>query len=592
MATPPPAKVGVLEHPAEQMTSIAGERVAIRGWALAGGAAFEVHARWRGQAAVAIDAGVARADLRSSLDAAADSCGFAGFITTTGLAPGLHTLELTVERAGQTLLSWSRELRLEDADHQYQAWRERVRKAAPAQDGHIPPQVTWYVPSAGRAPARVARTLESAARAGNCVALAWPGGDAGCSTPYFGRLEAGDLLCADSMAALARVLHRRPQIEALYADHDHQAADGRCTDPVFKPGWSPELMHEPLLWQRSWVLRHDLHGASMAALLGDDPQAAWSSILGRPGITVHHLPWPLTSEATPRQVRRVVPPAPAAVQKVAVIVPTRLADPAMLAKCLDSLRAEQGSVELEIVVLLNNLVGADLQSATDFLAPWQVQMVHHEGPFNWSTLCNRGARRTRADWLLFLNDDVEALRPLWLGAMLQVAQRPGVGCVGALLRYADLTIQHAGVWLERRHALAGRHTFRHATGDEARVRRWLAIDREQTAVTGACLLTHRRLFDGAGGFDTTLPVVFNDVDYCIRLRQQGWRSVVAAGAELLHHESVSRVGIPEQNDHQRFHARWSALLPALDPHRHPCLLPESDDWALDLHSMPPDDARP
>ena len=174
--------------------------------------------------------------------------------------------------------------------------------------------------------------------------------------------------------------------------------------------------------------------------------------------------------------------------------------------------------------------------------------------------------------------------------MLRTARRPGVGSVGALLRYPDGTLQHAGVWIDP--LVAGRHSLRHTSGRAARTARWLAIDREQSAVTGACLLTPRALFRSAGGFDESLPIVFNDVDYALRLRQRGWRSVVCAGAELMHHESVSRAGIAESADHHRFRSRWAQLLPATDLHRHPCLLPGQDDWQLDPHSRPPVELRP
>jgi SAM-dependent methyltransferase len=135
-------------------------------------------------------------------------------------------------------------------------------------------------------------------------------------------------------------------------------------------------------------------------------------------------------------------------------------------------------------------------------------------------------------------------------------------------------------------AVAFRDGFRGCSGEEPRVARWLSHDRVQSAVTGACLLTSRRLFIEQGGFEEQLPVVFNDLDYCLRLRRSGHASAVAAAAVLTHHEGRSRAGIEESADHAFFLARWSAELPAIDACSHPALAHDRDDWLADLHAIP------
>jgi cellulose synthase/poly-beta-1,6-N-acetylglucosamine synthase-like glycosyltransferase len=257
-----------------------------------------------------------------------------------------------------------------------------------------------------------------------------------------------------------------------------------------------------------------------------------------------------------------------------------LSDPSMLVRCLEGLRRVEG-IELEIVVVLNNLGAMPIPAALEFLAPWNVTALHVGGDFNWSTLSNAAAAQAATDLLLFLNDDVEPLESRWLSAMIAILDEPDVGAVGAVLRYPSGRIQHAGVTIRGGEAPECRHAFRDCTGAERRIARWLDRDRTQSAVTGACMLTRRTDFERIGGFDERLAVIFNDVDYCLRLREAGLRSVVAADAQLIHHEGISRFGILAQHDHDVFAARWAASLPVDDPFSHPKLTKSRDDWMFD-----------
>jgi GT2 family glycosyltransferase len=592
--------IGVLERPNGGGALLVDEHVEVRGWVWAGAGPVQIEAHLDERQATPLAGNLPRPDLRGLFADAggAPGCGYMGFVSSAGLERGPHVLTVRASRRGQTLLRWRREIVLDEPDARYTTWYARLPAhldSAAAGPAARMAQVTWYVrPGSGDGGALAASLAAARACGATAQALTTGTALAACSTPYFGVLDAGDLLTPDGVAMLERVLERRPDIEALYADHDHLDAAGRRVDPVLKPGWSPLLAAEPLLWAKAWVLpRRLVETLNAEALLvgGAQGQVALAALLRAPGRRVHHLPWVLTSEARPRPTtdRSALAPPPA---RVSVVIPTCMADPDMLARCLDGLRNVPAQVQIEIVVVLNNLVGTTPAQAEAALSRWPARVLHHPGRFNWSALSNLGARHATGDWLLFLNDDVEPLRGDWLGALLNAAALPGVGCAGAVLRYPDGTLQHAGVWISGRDGLVGRHSFRHKTGTERRVQRWLAIDREQSAVTGACLLTPRRVFQAAGGFDVGLPVVFNDVDYCLRLRQVGWRSVVAAGAELMHHESVSRMGVPEHEDHVRFSRRWADLLPPDDPHRHPCLAADSDDWLLDPLLLPPYNARP
>jgi GT2 family glycosyltransferase len=219
---------------------------------------------------------------------------------------------------------------------------------------------------------------------------------------------------------------------------------------------------------------------------------------------------------------------------VSIVIPFKDGLP-LLRNCLTSLRA--GSYRRFEIILVNN--GSIEPRTQRYL--WRVatrpgvQVVDCPGPFNFSRLCNEGARRARGDHVLFLNNDTELLTRDWLERMLFLERQPEVGVVGATLLYPDRTIQHAGLapradgnWV---HVHRGRPE--HNLGKEGELR-------IVPAVTGACLLMRREQFLAVGGFDERLPVTFSDVDLCCRVRQRGLLVVVTPHARLFHFECLSR----------------------------------------------------
>jgi GT2 family glycosyltransferase len=210
----------------------------------------------------------------------------------------------------------------------------------------------------------------------------------------------------------------------------------------------------------------------------------------------------------------------------------------LLRNCLHSLRA--GSYRDLDVILVDN--GSSERRTQRFL--WHlagrrgIQLVDCPGPFNFSWLCNEGARRAAGDYLLFLNNDTEALTRDWLEQLLAVAYRPEVGVTGSTLLYPDRTIQHAGIY--PRSDGTWTHLYRGCPADHAGDLGELRRVRAVPAVTGACLLMRREHFVTLGGFDEGLPLTFSDVDLCCRVRQLGLLVVVTPHARLFHFESLSR----------------------------------------------------
>jgi GT2 family glycosyltransferase len=201
----------------------------------------------------------------------------------------------------------------------------------------------------------------------------------------------------------------------------------------------------------------------------------------------------------------------------------------------------------------------------------RVRVVRDTDGFNFSRLVNRGRREAGGEILLLLNDDVESRDRHWLAALADAACREGVGCVGALLLYADGRVQHAGMALGLGGGVVG-HAYRFA--DPEREPR-IADEREVSAVTGACLAVRASLFDAVGGFAEDLPVTLNDVDFCLKVRAAGLRNLYLPQACLVHREQATR-GLdasPEKlarlaAETAVFTARWHAQLPD-DPYVSP-----------------------
>lgn len=280
---------------------------------------------------------------------------------------------------------------------------------------------------------------------------------------------------------------------------------------------------------------------------------------------------PRASELLPAvRVHRIPPTG-----RVSILIPTRnRAD--LLRPCLDSLKRTLGEVAHEILVIDNDSREPETLSLFEEIAAEGVRIAHVSGPFNFARAVNAGASVASGEFLLLLNNDVEALREGWLTEMLSRLAEPDVGAVGAKLVFPEGGIQHGGVVLGPN--LAAAHAFDERPDDDPGYGEMLRVAHETSAVTAACLLTRRKLFRALGGFDgTRFPVLFNDVDYCLRLRASGRRVVMAPQARLIHRAGASRG--PDrafegrhrrQRDLDQFRMAWAEVL-AEDPFYSPML---------------------
>lgn len=261
--------------------------------------------------------------------------------------------------------------------------------------------------------------------------------------------------------------------------------------------------------------------------------------------------------------------------RVSILIPTR--DRADLLKpCFDSLAQTVDLARHELIVIDNDSVEPETMALFAAMTAQGARVIPYGGPFNFAHIVNRGAEAATGDFLLLLNNDVEALQPGWLDEMLSRMAEPDVGAVGAALLWPSRVVQHGGVVVGPK--FAALHAFNDRLDSDPGYADLLRAAHGCSAVTAACLLTDRRLFMSLGGFDgQAFPVNFNDVDFCLKLRARGLRVVLTPHARLLHRESASR-GHDRRPDQSfralrelgNLRAIWGAALVA-DPAYHPML---------------------
>ncbi|MCR5302881.1 MAG: glycosyltransferase family 2 protein [Lachnospiraceae bacterium] len=265
---------------------------------------------------------------------------------------------------------------------------------------------------------------------------------------------------------------------------------------------------------------------------------------------------------------------------VSILIPNRdHAD--VLRRCVESITDRTSYDNYEIIVIENNSVTDEIREYYDTLEKHpKVRVVKYEGEFNYSKINNFGAGFAKGDYLLLLNNDTEVITRNWIEELLMYAQRSDVGAVGCMLYYPDYTIQHAGIVLGLgAHRTAGHSHYGMAKENLGYMGR-LCYAQNVSAVTGACMMVKRSLFEEVGGLSEDLAVALNDVDLCLKLRKKGLLNVFTPFAELFHYESASRgtdvTDAASRENAQRydrecalFRQRWKAELDAGDPYFNP-----------------------
>ena len=263
-----------------------------------------------------------------------------------------------------------------------------------------------------------------------------------------------------------------------------------------------------------------------------------------------------------------------------------------LKRCITSIKEKSTYENYEIIVVEN---GSETKEIFDYYEKLkddpQIKVVTYteRGSFNYSKVNNFGVKEASGDYILLLNNDTQVITVNWMEELLMYAQREDVGAVGAKLYYGNKTIQHAGVVLQLgAHRTAG-HSHYGQHRDNLGYMGRLCYAQDVSAVTGACLLVKKKLFEEVGGLDESFAISLNDVDFCLKLREKGLLNVFTPFAELYHFESVSR-GLDDQgekaarynDESERFREKWKEVLEKGDPYYNPNFSLDRSDFALKI----------
>jgi len=460
-----------------------------------------------------------------------------------------------------------------------------------------------------------AAALEPAALDDPRIVVVPPGGERFGEADVVGPLDPHDRLEAHALFELALALHG--DADVVYADEDRIDERGVLVDPWFKPDWSPETFLTRDYVGRPVMVRRELLEAA-GGVRDVFESAQWYEALlrvtertakvahvaqvlchrdARNAVAQNDLALAVEVALRRRGEEAVVQPATDGVdvrftvpgdERVCVIVPTRdRAD--LLGPCIASLFERTAYRNFELLLVDN---GSREAATHALLADWEqrepqrFRVLRDPSPFNYSRLNNAAVQAADAQFVVLLNNDTEVIAPEWMEAMLGQARRPSVGAVGALLLYADGTVQHGGIVLGIL-GLAG-HAHRYLPANTAGYHGGLELDTNYLAMTGACLMLEKRKYEQVGGLDETLAISYNDVDLCLKLHAAGYRNVFVPRAKLYHYESKSRGGDDTPGKVARameevaaIRRRWPAFA-ARDPYYNPNLTAHAEDFGLRL----------
>ena len=447
---------------------------------------------------------------------------------------------------------------------------------------------------------------------------------------YFGLVESTDLLASHALLRVAEQLAAKPDLSLVYSDEDRIDTEGNRSNPHFKPDWNPDLLMGQNYIGRLTVLKAELvrkaggfreraeGSQEHDLLLRCMPHLDSGNVVHICDVLYHHRrriegaasapDKDYTNEAGLRAVAdylaanystakavegqspnsyRIIWPLPDPLPRVSLLIPTRDGID-LLKPCVDAILEKTDYPNLEVLILDNQSRCARTLAYFDQLvADGRVSVHRWDHPFNYSAINNFGATLATGDIIGLVNNDIEPINDDWLREMVSHAARPDIGCVGAKLYYPDGRIQHAGVILGVGGVAAHSHRFFPADSHGYFSR--LTLVQNLSAVTAACLLVRKSVFNEVGGLDEEhLAVAFNDVDFCLKVREAGYRNLWTPYAQLYHHESATRGPENTRAKRERFlgevetmQERWGHAL-SMDPAYNLNLTRQREDFSLEV----------
>ena len=490
-------------------------------------------------------------------------------------------------------------------------------------DGSNDEQITELLTRFSRLDERIKlRVLDrqSGISAASNTALALATGD------YVALLDHDDVLATDALFHMADRLQNPDRPDVIYSDEDHMDEAGRRFAPFFKPDWSPDLILSENYVCHLMCFRREL-ALTIGGFRSDFDLSQDHDILLRLSLAANyiaHIPKVLyhwrtslksmsrasTSEdkafesskgavasflaATFPEARvesgayagrwRVRYPIPADAF-VSILIPTA-GNMDVLDRNLKKLWETAGATPYEVVVI-DNSRGEEPKAVLNYVEKLRGRgkpLRHFDQrnePFNYSRLNNKAASTCTAPFLLFLNDDTEAINSGWLDALVELAARPEVGAVGAKLLYPDGQIQHAGVTMGLAEICG--HSFKGGRGDERHYYDFPDLIRNVSAVTAACVLVRTQVFEEVQGFEENMfPIAYNDIDFCLRIGEAGYRILYTPHAQLYHYEAFSKSEKelhPHPAETLALKTRWQKVI-VRDPFYNPNLTRHRENWSL------------
>ncbi|MEM8673460.1 MAG: glycosyltransferase [Cyanobacteria bacterium P01_G01_bin.67] len=399
---------------------------------------------------------------------------------------------------------------------------------------------------------------------------------------YIALLDHDDLLPPHALAKVVDLLDKHPEADFIYSDEDKVDEQNIHKDPFFKPDWCPDSFLARMYTCHLGVYRRSLVEEVGNFRVGFEGSQDYDLALRITEKTnkIYHIPdilyhWRIhqqstaaASDAKPYAANAAQKALSEAIQRrgepgkittrtnfpgvytvryqikkpklVSIIIPTKdLAD--TLDVCLKSIFAKTTYGNYEVIVIDNGSTEAKTKRCFEFWQqkqPDRFKCHKYDIPFNYSQINNYAVSQAEGEYLLFLNNDTEVITPDWLEGMVEQAQRSSIGAVGSLLLYPDDTIQHAGVVLGIGGVAGHSHKHLHVS-QSGYISQAVSIN-NYSAVTAACLMCRREVFDEVGGFEEKLAIAFNDVDFCLKITSLGYRNIYLPHVALYHYESKSR----------------------------------------------------
>ena len=441
---------------------------------------------------------------------------------------------------------------------------------------------------------------------------------------WFGLLDHDDLLSVDALIWVAKVIIESPRIKLIYSDEDQFHNNKKHCNPYFKSDWDPILAEGQNLFSHLGIYNAELVRSLEGFRIGFEGSQDYDLILRCSErverCQIYHIPRILyhmrihkdsssmgakgyaqfaAERALGDHLRRIkisgrviamkfgyrIINTSVISQLVSIIIPTKdKLD--LLTPCIESILATTNYRNFEIILLNNGSVERNCVAYLEKLRlNQQITVVDCPEIFNYSALINKGAKHAKGEFILLMNNDVVVLHQDWLEELLGLALRPGIGAVGAKLLYPNGKVQHAGIIL----GIGGVAGHAHLGIDEHK-RGYFSravLVQEMSAVTAAVLLVQKQLFFEVGGFnEINLPIAFNDVDFCLKLINAGYKNIFTPFARLIHHESATRGSdeTPEnairyKNEERWMQNQWGDLLHN-DPSYNPNLSLESHNFEI------------